>query len=940
MRFCGDCGAALSPPPARRHDGDLHRVSIVFSDLVGSTELARSLDPEALRDLLRRYQRVCLEAVEANGGSVVQYIGDGVLAAFGAHTAREDAARRAVEAALRMTDATEQLVMADGTTIRSRAAVHTGVVVVGSMGAGASVIDVDLTGEAVNTSARLQTHAEPGTVIVSDATADLIAGHFTLSRLGELELKGVKEPIVAHAVLDRTNTVDRLSARLVHRVTPFVGRHHERAIVLAQCLAARPAGPRVVVFTGEAGIGKSRLVRELRAAPELEGMQALVLQCHPDRAQTPFGPILHLLASGEAARAAPPANVLEALGPRPDEVSGLSADQHRVRSIATLRQWLLDRGDGRPLLLTIEDLQWADPSTIELLDALVDANDEGPVVLLVTARPEWSCPWAGRATTTVMPLSPLADEEVTELLHGLGVDEVEPLRHLVRRAEGVPLYLEEIAALALRHQTLREHEVPASIDELLTARLAAAGDNEFSSECSVLGVEVDVAIAAETVAIPADEVRDRLERLVRAGILDRRPAGDVYVFRHGLLRDAAYGMLLRSVRLRVHEAAASALEEAVGRTRTARSLEAIALHWEAAERADEASVAWHRAARDAARRSAFVEAAANYEAALHQLRLYEGRNERDGRELAIVMEASEVCFHIEGASERMRSLSARAEELTEALVDAAGNGQDAHFAALCRVFAFHVARPNYGRALEITAELAEMAQTMSTVARVVTDTFIGATLTLTGRFEEARAPLTRGLERYKPAYGNLAGIDIGVQCAGLLAHVALSAGDVDDSEQYTARAFEIMEVRDDPFTRAWLLLTQACLAFRRDDRTTTHDLAADALALADAHGFGQIGPQVRSLAAWSRSARPSVEDIDDIRRAIREMNASGSRSNSSVHRLILADSLLAAQRIDEAVKAHLDLVAFCDETGERKYQAEIDRFATRLDAATSVSAAR
>jgi class 3 adenylate cyclase len=925
MRFCGSCSAPLEPELAPRHDGELRLLTIVFCDLVGSTGRSTRLDPEDLRDAIRRYQDACYEAVEHLGGRIVNYLGDGVLAAFGAPMAREDSARRAVDAALDMVAATGTLLAPDGQPLAARAGVHTGTVVVGLMGRGSAAVALDIIGEAANTAARLQVHAPPGGVTISAAVAQAVSGHFELRSVGELTLAGLDGPVSAFDVLGRTGAVDRLSARAVTGLAPFVGRESELAQLVDSAGAAAQGSPRTVVVVGEAGIGKSRLVREARHLPPLEGALTILLRGDQDRSRTPFAPVASMI---ERVREHPateppvPSELPDLLGPSP---GGEMADQRRKRTIAFLRDWIAEQARTQLVAVVVEDLQWIDPSTLEVIAALHDIPADSKLMVLATARPTWVSTWPPSDRLTVLPLEPLGEGAIGDLLSSLGVEELAPVRRLIDRAEGVPLYLEEIAALAARGEGIEGEQLPITIAELLSARLEAAGDRELASDCSVLGLGVEPAIAATMLSIDQDELTTRLDRLVEGGIMRHR-RGWGYTFRHGLLRDAAYNMLLRSDRNRLHVAAAETLEafDRDGRC------EEIARHWERADRPSLACAAWEHAGELAMRRNAFVEAGAFYESARRALRQLPDGPDRLTRELTVVLHATTISFRLSGGG--APATVALSEELEQIQAHArADTGLDpaTRLMVLATMHLHYSSRPAYDRAAETAAEL-EPFIAMEGIVAALAVWLRANTRLMRGEDEGAEADFTRALELYDPHRKPFGQADIAVVSAASLAGVATGRGQMELADQWLKTAFDYLALHDEPFHRGWLTLHAAKLKTRRNLRPAALAYATEAHDLALAHGFEQIEPQARGIRAWASTSQPDDEVFATLRAAIDDMAASGSRSDSSLQWLLLARSLHEVGRAAEAEDAFRSLLAFCEETGEWIYRSEITTLGLRL----------
>jgi class 3 adenylate cyclase/tetratricopeptide (TPR) repeat protein len=923
MRYCGECGAELDPAPVRRRDGEMRVLSIVFCDLVGSTARSARLDPEELRDLVRTYHAGCRAAVEELGGRIIQFLGDGVLATFGSPPVLEDSSRRAVEAALEMVRATARVKSPDGLPVEARAAVHTGTVVLSHIGEGAAARHLDLIGEAANVAARLQAEAAPGGVIVSQTVADSVAGHFLLNPIGEITLKGVPEPIGAYEVVAQTAGLDRLSARaVVGALSPFVGREAEHELLLRRCREAMRGEPQIAVLVGEGGIGKSRLVREVRRSPELATARSLVLRGAQDRATTPFGPVIALLASGAHGEMEVPDEVAELLT---TPVVAETPETRRQRTIDAICEWICGLARSEMLLVLVEDLHWVDPSTFEAIGELHARAAGTQLAVLATSRPPFAA-WPMGEDLTVMQLDRLSDEAITELLTSLGVADLEPLRRLVDRAEGVPLYLEEIAALAARGESLEQGQVPLTIAELLSSRLEATGDSALAADCSVLGMEVEVALAADVLEITEDALRSRLDRFVQAGVMRPAQAGRTYRFRHGLLRDAAYGMLLRSDRSRLHAAAARALLE----RHQGERFEEIARHFDAAGEAGEAWQAWERAGEHAASRSAFVEAAAFYDAALESVRRLPEALERTVAELTLAIAAAGVAYRqFGGGSVQAAQMNALSQELADRVIAEQGLDRGTRLSLLATLCSFYSSRPDYRRAAELTPELARYQEEGGSGA-VVASLLEGVIALMRGEEEIAERALSRCLEMYDPNRRQLAHPDAGVAAAASLAHLAMGRGSSREAGGWIERAFDYLSHHDEPFSRGWLLLTAAKIYARSGDRSSAHEHAVAARELALERGFEQIEPQARALLAWSGQEDPDDASLEQIRAGIRDMERSGSRSDSSLPMLLLVRSLLELGRGDEARSAFSDLLGFCEETGEWIYRREITDLGRRL----------
>ncbi|MDH4143989.1 MAG: AAA family ATPase, partial [Acidimicrobiia bacterium] len=646
-----DRPTAAVPPPG--DDGHLRRLTIVFCDLVGSTELSARLDPEDLRDTIRRYQSVCHEVIDQAGGRICNYLGDGILAYFGAPVPLEDAGRRAVDAALAMVAATGRLTTGDGYPLAARASLHTGPVVLSSMGSGDAGLDLDVIGEAVNLAARLESHAEAGSIVISEVTARLVAGFFDIEEIGPLSLKGVAEPMSAYRVTGQTGIVSRLDARAVCGLSPFVGRRAELEALVEHCADPGADTGKAVLVTGESGVGKSRLVRELLHAPALQTAATLFLQAQPELSATPFAPLRHSIAAGAGDIDAlhPPAAITDLLAA---EGTGRrlfeTAERRRARIVTEVVDWLREEAARRPVVVVADDLQWFDASTMELVDELVSSGlaAVGPSVV-ATARPGTEPSWPKPSMFRV-DLQPLDDTAATDLVGAVSPAARTEVAEILARAEGIPLYLEEIAAAVDRTEP-GDHALPATIAELLSARLDVGGEGTLVRNCSVIGRRLPLDLLAEVFGIESDALDTRLGRLVSSGVL--RVDGDgTYAFRHLLLQEAAYDSLLRSDRRRLHTAVADALDprsEGGAVSDAAGPPETLARHLEAAELYDRAWRAWRDAADHATARGASIEALQAYDAGLRTLARTTTDDSRLRREVRLTLAAAHASFRVNGA---------------------------------------------------------------------------------------------------------------------------------------------------------------------------------------------------------------------------------------------------------------------------------------------------
>lgn len=619
--------------------GERRQLTVVFCDLVGSTELSHRLDVEHLREFIRGYQRICVESIERLDGHVAQYLGDGILAYFGYPSAAEDDVERALRAALDMQSALQRSApVRPGPRPSVRIGIHTGPVVVGEMGSGARREHLAL-GATSNVAARLQALAEPGAVVASASTLAHVPGLFVTTDLGRHALKGIDEPVHVHRVERAAGIRHRLDATAL---TPLVGRAHEIEVLRDRWTETARAQGQIVHLSGEAGIGKSRLVLAFRDSLAAVSYTSLDGYCAPRAASSAFGPVIELIGRGfgfsegdtptqrlarlergldlpdlDPARIIPHLARLLSLPPSHRfPLAEVSPEHEREQALAALVDMFLALARLQPVLLTLEDLHWCDPSTLELLERLVPRLAGVPVMIVTTARPAFSAPWITAAVTVA--LAPLAPGQIRELALAATADSALPadvVDQIVARADGIPLFAEELARAV--DGTRREGSgrvdddehlaVPSTLQDSLMARLDRLGDGKRVAQlCATLGREFGYAIVEAVADDQPDALRASLERLVGAEILNQHgtPPRTTYTFRHALLQDIAYHSQLDADRVKIHARIARLLENQSAGT----TPEAVAEHYREGGLVREAARYYRRAGEEAFGRWANVEA--------------------------------------------------------------------------------------------------------------------------------------------------------------------------------------------------------------------------------------------------------------------------------------------------------------------------------------------
>ena len=638
----------LVPAPA---DAERRQLTVMFCDLVGSTALATRLDPEDLREVVGAYHRAVNETIAPFEGFVAKYMGDGVLIYFGYPQAHEDDAERAVRAGLAVIAAIGRLDLPE--RLQTRLGIATGLVVVGDLiGAGAAQ-ERGVVGETPNLAARLQALAQPGTLVIAEGTRRQIGGLFDLDDLGPQPIAGFAERQHAWRVVGESCVVSRFEA-LRSPAAPLVGRDEELDLLLRHWRQAKAGEGRVVLISGEPGIGKSRLTAELGGSIASEPHTRLRYFCSPhhqdsalhpfviqlehaagfardDTAEEKLGKLRALLAPG--ARGDDEIELLAELLSLPNSADDLNLSPQRKREMLfeTLLHQLKALSHSRPIVMVFEDAHWIDPTSRELLDLTLGRVAQLPVLLVVTFRPEFQHGWSGQPHVATLALNRLGGHDgaaLVEWLAGNAGLARETVDAIVERADGVPLFVEELtkavvesgdlgnrSGAVLAASPLPNLAIPASLHASLIARFDRLGAiaKEIAQIGAVIGREFSHELIQSVVQRPEPDLKTALDRLTDAGLLFRRavPLHSSYQFKHALVQDAAYATLLRARRRQLHEAIAAALEREFPET-LATQPELLAHHCTEAGRTEPAVQYWRRAGERALARSANLEAIAHF----------------------------------------------------------------------------------------------------------------------------------------------------------------------------------------------------------------------------------------------------------------------------------------------------------------------------------------
>jgi class 3 adenylate cyclase/predicted ATPase len=686
-------------PPAQRRDAEFRQITVMFCDLVGSTELSVKLDPEDLQKLVDAYRRECSTAIRRYGGEVARYFGDGVMAFFGWPRAHEDNALRAVHAALEIVSGVTNI--SGPVTLACRVGVCSGPVVVGDIGNSANSLSLDAVGETPNIAARLQILAAINTVVISESTRRLASAAFDLQDLGRQELKGVTEPVHVYRVLAAKNASSRFEAAHPGSLTPLVGRSSELSLLLDRWEKVKEGDGQAILLSGIPGVGKSRLLHELKSRIQEEPHLLLHHQCSPYHTQSAFFPVIEQIeqAAQLTAREADADKIakLQAYLPRltdgsiepllliakllsittenRKELSELTPQQIKNRTISTLVDMLLAYSMQRPTLCIFEDAHWLDPSTLELVELIISRIGHARVMLIVSCRPEFRPTWLAHANITTHSLTRLSQTEVRTMIRDVlrgGSIPQQLVDQIIEKADGVPLFIEELtsstlsAPLRTRGTFTASLRVPETLSDALMERLdRVAPSRRVAQIAAVIGREFSHNLLSAASQVDEDNMQSALSLLEQADIIYRVGVSPFvrFAFKHALLRDAIYDTLLRSKRQQIHADIAAILQRDFPQL-VENQPEVLAYHYQEAGNHQLAIRCWFESGQRAVAHSANVEAIANFRKALQLLNALQETPERTKQEIDIQLALGIPLIAVQGyAAAETREAFSRARAL-------------------------------------------------------------------------------------------------------------------------------------------------------------------------------------------------------------------------------------------------------------------------------------
>src|SRR5215471_792830 len=957
---------AESPTRTANARAERRHLTVLLCDLVGSTALSARLDPEDLRRILHEFQRSCCDVIRRYEGHIARFMGDGVLAYFGFPTAHEDDAERAVKAALDIVESVTGLAVPLPEKLEVRIGIASGLVVVGDLIGEGPAREFALVGDAPNLAARLQALAEPNQILVAPRTRHLLGRLFEFADLGQQNIKGFERPIHVWRVLAPGSVSSRFEARTSSHLTPLIGRQAELRLLQRQYSKAKRGKGQVVLVSGEPGIGKSRLIMALRDRLAGERYGFLSFQCSSYHTSSALHPVIHYLEhvagitrdttpavrldkleafvrrqSAEVKSIVPLLAVLLSI-PTKDRYTPpeLTPEQLKSRTFSALLALLQASAEQQPVILVFEDVHWADPSSLELLDRIRDNVQNWRMLIILLHRPDFTLPWTEQPHVTSLIINRLDRVQVSSMIQSLTEGEVLPqavIDQILDKTDGVPLFVEEITKTVLENAIGGSNEgrsgalstlmVPDTLHDSLMARLdQLAPVKTIAQIAAVIGREFSFELLKAAAPFPEDDVQAAIDRLLASGLVFRigHANDQSFVFKHALVRDEAYASILHDQRRKLHGRIAEILCRDFTESADTAS-EVVAQHYGQAGKAKLAIDHWLRAGRQASARSAFVEASTHLQMALRQLVELPANLERDNLELQL-QESLGNAFAAGkgfGASETIQAY--------KRALDLCNNYESSpqRFAVLNGIITFHIIRGEFEQSRILAEDLLSRAhQQDDSLPRLMGHRALGQALFLIGELAAARDHLINSLELYDAArHGSLAPIFSQTYLA--LACVVL--GDTDRGLAYGRHAVQLAEQRRHPHSICNALAFLAGAHVLCGDAEAAYPIAERTIMLASEYAFPLWLAGGQMLRGWARCNLGDVQQgLPEIRKSVRALEATGALIWVQFARCLLAQAFAKAEQLADAMKLVDQTLLMVAGTSGRWYEAELHRLKGEL----------
>ncbi len=953
--FCEECGtwignrALRSRPSASTQwsNAERRQLTIMFCDLVESVARSIRLDPEDLQRIMRDYYRLCEDVIVRSGGYVAKYLGDGVLAYFGYPHASEADAEQAVRTGLTLIEGIGQIETGD-VHLQARVGIATGLVVIGDLFTSGAVQEQAAIGQTPNLAARLQQLAEPNSVVIGETTKRLTGGLFTYRALEPMSLKGFDGTVAAWKVLGPSGSVSRFEARAEGGLTPFINRDQDLAFLSSAWQQVVAGDGQVVLLSGEPGIGKSRIVQTLRQHLGERSHTALFVACSPqqqdsalytvisrlesisgfarsDTEAEKLGKLETLLARSGSATAEDVALLADLLSlPVTDRtlLSSIGPQRRKQRTLDALISQLIGLSRQRPVVLVWEDVHWSDPTSLELLTLIIECVPRLPVLLIVTFRPEFSPPWAGDPNVTWRTLPRLGGDHGAALSEGVTgkVLPAEVQRQIVEKSDGNPLFIEELTKTVVESGLLQDQgsryvltgaltslTVPGTLHDSLVARLDRLGPlRELLHIGAAIGREFPHELLAAVSPLSDAELDEAVDGLLRSELvfLSEQKPDRIYTFKHALIRDAAYELMLRSKRQELHGHIAQVLKQRFSDWADTRP-EALAHHFTEAGELLTAIPHWQQAGLRAQSRAAYVEAAGHFRTALDLVGRLGEAGSLPGVELGLRTQLAMSLSATRGyAAPEVQDAYDQALRLCDIL----GDTSDV-FPVLRGICTFSIVRADLPRARDIAVrctQIGEQAQRMDYLIEGYNAW--GYTLIYMGELAEGRRLLEKAVELYRSHGGYRLSYptpqDPAVACLSLLATACWEMGDLATGIRCSEEAVAAARRLNRPFDLAYAHCFAASFELLRRRPLAAHHHAETAVEISREHGYGVWLTAGTMHLAMAMGATGRIEEATAMLTATLEAwRSGGAELNRSYYIVGLANLHRVAGRPEEALRA-------------------------------------
>jgi predicted ATPase/class 3 adenylate cyclase len=964
-----------------RSDAERRHLTVLFCDLVGSTDLAIELDPEELSGVIRRFQDTCAAVIKRFGGYIGRFMGDGLLVYFGYPQAHEDDPERAVRAGLDIVAKVGQLLLPSGKPLQVRVGIATGVVVVGETIGEGSAQEQAVFGETPNLAAHLQQVAAPNSVLVATSTHRLLGGVFIRTDLGRVEVKGKSTPVVAWRVIGERVVESRFEAIRPKRLTRFVGRQEQLGRLLNFWEQAKRGAGQVALLCGEPGIGKSRMSNTFLDTITDEPHIKIRYQCSPHHANSPLFPVINQLEraarferedstdtrldkleavlsqSGDASLADAPLYAALLSIPSGSRYPPLNLTPQRQKelTITALTRQLLGLARFRPVVFLIEDVHWIDATTLETITRTIPLIRTAPVFLLITFRPEFMPPWLDHSHVTMLRLNRLPREQVGAMV----IDVTDGMElppevndQIIRKSDGVPLFVEELTKTVLESgqlriagdryiaiPPLRSFAIPETLHDSLIARLdRLVSIKEIAQIGAALGREFSYSLLAAVAPTGGTQLEAALAQLVAAELIFARgePPDSTYVFKHALVQEAAYASLLHSKRLWLHGQIADALKEHFPEIVESRP-ELMAHHLAEAGLPERAIEYLKKAGTRAILHSANVEAISHLKRALELFQSLFDHQAQPHKALELVVLLSQAMIAGRGyAAAETKEVLLQAKALIDESTDPAQK-----FSILYGIWACYYVGGEVALQRDAASDFVREAERHGdTAALCLSHRTLGTTYVTMGQFVAGRQHLERARALYNPEeharFRYQYGQDIGATALCYLSWALWHLGYFDHASEVAAEAVRRAEEVSHPHTLAYTICHARGMMdiFRRRPEETP-SYAGLVVSLCDEHGFPFWAAGGRILDGWAATCQGEVElGIPLLRDGLAAWRKTGARLWLPIFLALEAEAHAKAGHSDTALQVIAEALLISEETGERWAVAEVLRIKASLLQAT------